>query len=106
MANTVRFNSGDVLAFEELAASSLLERAEYMTIIKLAAILSLANGLDRSHKQKIREIKVSMKDNHTMQIVANTEEDLTLEQAMFPEKADLFEEVFSIRPVLKAKKLG
>lgn len=106
VANTVRFNSGDVLAFEELAASSLLERAEYMTIIKLAAILSLANGLDRSHKQKIREIKVSMKDNHTMQIVANTEEDLTLEQAMFPEKADLFEEVFSIRPVLKAKKLG
>lgn len=104
VANTVRFNSGDILPFEELAGSSLLERGEYMTIIKLAAILRLANGLDRSHKQKIREIKLNIKDNHTMQILVNSEEDLTLEQAMLPEKTDLFEEVFSIRPVLKAKK--
>lgn len=106
VANIVRFNSGGIISFEDLAASSLLERSEYMTIAKLTAILRVANALDRSHKQKIKEIRVNLKDNHTMQILVDTTEDLTLEQALFKEKAEFFEEVYSIRPVLKAKKLG
>lgn len=106
VANIVRFNSGSVMPFEELAVSSLLERTEYMTIIKLTAILRMANALDRSHKQKIKEIKVNIKDNHTIQIVVDTSEDLTLEQALFKEKTELFEEVYSLKPILKAKKLG
>lgn len=106
VANVVRFNSGSVLPFEELAVSSLLERAEYMTIVKLTAILRVANALDRSHKQKIKDIRVNVKDNHTMQILVDTVEDLTLEQTLFMEKAEFFEDVFSIRPILKAKKLN
>ncbi|MBS6395750.1 MAG: HD domain-containing protein [Clostridiales bacterium] len=106
VANTVRFNSGKILPFEELAASSLLERAEYMTIMKLTAILRVANALDRSHKQKIKEIRVTVKDNHTMQILVDTMEDLTLEQVLFREKTEFFEEVYSIRPILKVKRLG
>ena len=46
-----------------------------------------------------------MKDGHTMQIVVDTLEDLTLEQVLFKEKAEFFEEVYSIRPELKAKRL-
>lgn len=106
VANMVRFNSGPVLPFEEVAASSLMERTEYMTIVKLTAILRVANALDRSHKQKIRELKVSLKDNHTIQILVDTNEDLTLEQALFCEKSEFFEEVYSIRPILKVKKLS
>ena len=49
--------------------------------------------------------KVTLKDNHTMQILVDTTEDLTLEQALFGEKAEFFEEVYSIRPVLKAKRM-
>lgn len=106
VANIVRFNSGRIISFEELAAGSTLERGEYMTIAKLTAILRVANALDRSHKQKIKEIRVTLKDNHTMQILVNTTDDLTLEQALFREKAEFFEEVYSIRPILKAKRLG
>lgn len=106
IANVVRFNSGVVLPFEEVAASSLMERTEYMTVVKLTAILRVANALDRSHKQKIKDIKINLKDNHTMQIMVDTAEDLTLEQALFKEKSEFFEEVYSIRPILKAKKLG
>ena len=101
----VRFNSGAVLEFEELASGSMLEQTDYMTIIKLTAILRVANALDRSHKQKIKEVRVSWKDSHTMQILVDTLEDLTLEQALFHEKAEFFESVFSIRPVLKAKRV-
>lgn len=61
--------------------------------------------MDRSHKQKIKDIRVTMKGNHTMQILVDTFEDLTLEQALFKEKAEFFEEVYSIRPELKAKRL-
>ena len=60
------------------------------TSAKLTAILRVANALDRSHRQKIREIKVTLKDNHTMQILVDTTEDLTLEQALFGEKAEFF----------------
>ena len=105
VANVVRFNSGPVLGFEELASGSTLEQADYMTIVKLTAILRVANALDRSHKQKIKEVRVSWKDPHTMQIFVDTLEDLTLEQALFHEKAEFFESVFSIRPVLKAKRV-
>lgn len=106
VANIVRFNSGNVVDFEELAAGSTLGRKEYMTIIKLTAILRVANALDRSHKQKIKDIRVTLKDNHTIQILVDTTEDLTLEQALFGEKAVLFEEVYSMKPILKAKRLG
>ena len=34
----------------------------------------------------------------------NSKEDLTLEKALLTEAADFFEEIFSIRPVLKRKK--
>ena len=105
VANVVRFNSSLFMSYEELAAGSLLDREEYLIIAKLTAILRVANALDRSHKQKIKDIKVSMKGGHTMQILVDTVEDLTLEQALFREKAEFFEEVYSIRPVLKAKKL-
>lgn len=105
VANIVRFNSSPIWSYEELAAGSLLGREEYLTIAKLTAILRVANALDRSHKQKIKDIRVTMKGSHTMQIVVDTSEDLTLEQALFKEKAEFFEEVYSIRPELKAKRL-
>ena len=104
VANIVQFNSGRLKPFEELVGSTLLERSEYITIVKLTAILRIANAMDRSHKQKIKNIRVNVKDHHTMQILVDTAEDLTLEQAMFQEKAEFFEEVYSLRPILKVKK--
>ncbi len=106
VANVVRYNGGQMPEYAEISAHSVLERSDYLTITKLAAILRVANALDRSHKQKVRDVRVNMKDNHTIQILVDTTEDLTLEQALFKEKSDFFEEVYSIRPVLKAKKLS
>ncbi|MCC8161998.1 MAG: HD domain-containing protein [Lachnospiraceae bacterium] len=104
IANIVRFNSGDILSFEEVAAGSLLVQAEYVKIAKLTAILCVANALDRSHQQKIKDIRITFRDEHTMNIHVNSLEDLTLEQSLFREKTEFFEKVYSIRPVLKIKK--
>ena len=82
---------------------SLLEKNNYMVIAKLTAILKLANALDRSQKQKFRDIKVALKE-HSLSVVVVTDEDITLEQGLLKERADFFEEVYSVKPVIKQKK--
>ena len=70
---------------------------------KLTAILEVANGLDRSHKQKFKDVKTVLKDGNLV-ITVDTDEDITLEKGLFKERAEFFEEVFSVRPVIKQKK--
>ncbi len=73
-----------------------------MLIVKLTAILRVANAMDRSHKQKIREWNISVKDNKLVfTIVGN--ENIILEQVLFGKKAELFEEIYGLCPVLKQK---
>ena len=65
--------------------------------------MKLANGLDRSQKQKFKDIKIALK-NHDLMITVNTNEDITLEKGMLHERSDFFEEVFSVRPIIKQKR--
>jgi exopolyphosphatase/guanosine-5'-triphosphate,3'-diphosphate pyrophosphatase len=103
VANIVRYNSLDVPSFEEFSMSSALNREQYIKVCKLAAILRVSNAMDRSHKQKIQELRVSIKDNQ-MLLTVDTLEDITLEQGLLREKAEFFEDVFGITPVLRRKK--
>ena len=79
------------------------EKDFYITLCKLAAILQIANALDKSHKQKFETVKIVYK-NHEMIIYAETMNDITLEQGLVCKKAYFFEEVYGIRPVLKQKR--
>ena len=103
VANIVRYNSLDVPSFEEFSVSSALNREQYIKVCKLAAILRISNAMDRSHKQKIQEIRVNLKDTK-MILTVDTLEDITLEQGLLREKAEFFEDVFGITPVLRRKK--
>ena len=60
--------------------------------------------MDRSHKQKFKNVKMSLKNNELI-IQVTTNEDITLEKGFFPEKAVFFEEVFAVRPVIRQKKI-
>ena len=80
-----------------------MTREEYIIITKLTAILRIANALDRSCTQKCRGASVTVK-NDQLQISVATQEDLTLEALTLEQRADFFEEVFSIRPVIRQKK--
>lgn len=104
VANVVKFNHLKFGYYDIVAQSSKLDKQNYLTIAKLTAILKLANGLDRSHKQKFKDIKIALKD-HDLVITVNTNEDITLEKGMLESRADFFEEVFSIRPVIKQRKI-
>ena len=103
VANIVKYNSMDILSYEEFAESSALNREQYIKVCKLAAILRVSNAMDRSHKQKIQELRVNLKDTQ-MILTVDTLEDITLEQGLLREKAEFFEDVFGITPVLRRKK--
>lgn len=69
-------------------------------VAKLAAIVRLADALDRSYQQKIRECRVTIKDG-VMRVLAYSKVDLALEMWTFDDKAAFFEEVYGIKPVLE-----
>ena len=85
-------------AFAELSASDR-ERVR-----RLAALLRLADGLDRSHRNKIESLTLSL-DERCLRIrprlFAGSAESLALERLGFAEKAELFATVFERQVVLE-----
>lgn len=104
VANIVKYNHMDFEYYESIGKNTELDRESYLVIAKLTAILRLANALDRSHKQKFRDIRASVKEGQLI-LSVDTDLDITLERGMFSEKADFFEEVYSVRPVIRQRKL-
>lgn len=103
VADVVKFNHMEFESYEEIASSQLISGEQYLRIAKLTAILRVANGLDRSHKQKFKHIKVAIKDKDFV-ITVHTDKDITLEKGLLRERADFFEEVFFLKPVIKQLK--
>jgi exopolyphosphatase/guanosine-5'-triphosphate,3'-diphosphate pyrophosphatase len=81
----------------------MFTRKQYWNIAKMVAILRVANALDRSHKQRLKDVKLSITD-HELIIGVNEESSIALERGLFKEKADFFENIFSIRPVIREVK--
>lgn len=103
VANIVKYNHEEFEYYAEMNRMTSMDRDAYLVIAKLTAILRLANALDRSHKQKFKNIRTVVKDEELL-IYVDTELDITLERGMFIEKAEFFEEVYSVRPVIRQKK--
>ncbi len=103
VADVVRFNHDDFQYYEELNQNSSLDKRAYLTMAKLTAILRIANGLDRSHKQKFKNVKAVLKERELV-LTVDTKEDITLERGLFDERAQFFEEVFNVQPVIRQKR--
>lgn len=101
IANAVYYN-GFYLP-SELRASGRIGSADYMKVAKLTAILRLADVLDKSYKQKITNLRISLHDN-TLVIYTDTLEDITLEAGMFKTNNILFEKVYGVKAVLKQRR--
>lgn len=101
VANAVRYDTQDFPRYN--AYISGLDRDTYMKVAKLTGILRLANIMDKSHLQKFTDVKVTLKSSR-LQILVTTLQDMALERGLFLQKAEFFEEVFGILPVLKQKR--
>lgn len=102
VATTVAFNRKDLEPYEAMA--DRFSEEEYNVIVKLLAILKVANAMDRSHKQKFKSVKMTLKNR---QLIISTESDSSaaLEKGMFRGKANFFEQTFAIRPVIHEKRV-
>ena len=101
IANIVKYNTVYLPAYAQVKEG--FGDCSYTTVAKLSAILRIANAMDRSHKQKINDFSVSLKEKKLI-ITADTLDDITLETGLFNKKADFFEQVYGIRPVLRQKR--
>lgn len=101
VANIVKYNTHYLPGKNKVSAE--LDGCDYMNIAKLTAILRIANVLDKSHTQKIEDLSVSVKDNQLI-ITASTYEDIALEAGLFESRADFFEKIYGIRPILRQRR--
>jgi exopolyphosphatase/guanosine-5'-triphosphate,3'-diphosphate pyrophosphatase len=105
VALVVRYSFTPFHYIEGLAERSLVsDRASYLTVAKLTAILRLSGSLYRSREPKFREVKAVLKDRQLL-ITVETQEEILLEQAVFEERGEFFREVYNIEPVLRQKKV-
>ncbi len=77
-----------------------LERDERMLVSKLAAILRVANALDKEHLQKVTDLKV-MREGDQVVLVAQNLSDLTMERAALASRSDFFAEIFGKKVILR-----
>ena len=102
VANVVKYNHMDFDYYEAMGRDGALTKKDYLTIAKLTAILKVANGLDRSHKQKFKNVKTALKDEELI-ITVDASLDITLEKGLFSKRAEFFAEVYSVRPVIRQR---
>ena len=102
VARVVLYNAYSLEPYE--AVADKLDKESYLVVAKLAAILRLSNAMDKSHRQKLRNIKAAV-TGRKLVITVETKEDILLEKGVFQARLGFFEEVFSIKPVLKEKRI-
>jgi len=82
----------------------LLGREDRVTISKLAAILRLADALDRAHAQKAQTFDVKLSDG-ALAITVSSNRNMELEEWAFRDKGAFFEDVFGVEAVIKTKRI-
>ena len=78
---------------------SMLPRSERMTIIKLSAILRVADAMDRGHIQTFSDFSIEVYQN-TLYIKTKNSQNTVLEKIAMSEKAGMFEDVFGYKVIL------
>lgn len=84
MASTVLYNTYPLDDYE--AVADRLDQVSYVIVAKLAAILRVSNAMDRSHKQKFKNVKAVVKEKELV-ITIESVDDIILERGLFYVKA-------------------
>ncbi|HEY3132956.1 MAG TPA: Ppx/GppA phosphatase family protein [Acidobacteriota bacterium] len=75
-----------------------LDAEERMKVCKLAAMLRLANALDKDHAQKVEKVDLEIKDDEVLlRVFTQKDVDLSIERLTLQAKTDLFEEIYGKR---------
>ncbi|HEY9282227.1 MAG TPA: Ppx/GppA phosphatase family protein [Pyrinomonadaceae bacterium] len=92
IANVARYHRG-MPPKEKHETFASLNQADRETVRRLAAILRVADALDRSHDGRVSDLSCTL-DGRTVRLTLTSEDDCEREMAAAESKSDLFEEVF------------
>ena len=79
-----------------------LGKEEKVKVAKLASMIRLADAIDRSHRQKASSYDIRLHGDN-LEVIVLPLEDFSLEQWTFDDKADFFEHVHGVKPVMILK---
>ena len=98
LSNVVRYHRAElpVAAHPGYAA---LQRSDRTMVLKLSALLRVADALDRGHSQHIQDFDIEL-TRDTLILRARGTHDVTLERLALEEKADLFEDIFGYKLIM------
>ncbi|MFP3155135.1 HD domain-containing protein [Lachnospiraceae bacterium ZAX-1] len=102
VASIVKYHGRSMVPYGQIMDK--MNQESYMIVSKLAAILKVANALDRSHKQKFKNVKAVLREKQ-LTITIESTEDILLEKGLFYTYTDRFEEIFSVKPLIKEKRV-
>lgn len=102
VANVSRYHSS-IVPTQDHPNFEKMDKSRRLVVAKLAAIIRIADALDRSHRQKVKNMRVNIEDEEVV-IRVETASDMLLEEWTFETKAEFFQEVFGVAPVLKTKR--
>ena len=99
MISQIAFGHRGKIAPRDIPNFSRQDRESRVTVLKLTALLRIADALDRGHGQKIQDFTIDFHSD-TLIIRCPDTHSLALEQRAIEEKASLFEAVFGYKVIL------
>lgn len=98
VAEIAKYHKGSLVPQDD-ESYQVMPRNDRMTILKLTAILRIADALDRGHIQKFSDFSINVQQNSLL-IHAKGTKNTVLEKIALNEKAGMFEEVFGYKVIL------
>ena len=98
ISNVVRYHRKSMPTPTHVSYVSL-PRSRRIVVLKLAAILRVADALDRGHKQRVRRFEIEKREDELV-LHCEARGDTSVERFGIALKADMFEEVFGMKVVL------
>jgi exopolyphosphatase/guanosine-5'-triphosphate,3'-diphosphate pyrophosphatase len=76
-----------------------LRQEQRIVVQKIAAMLRIADGLDRSHLQRVKSVRIEVKEGDLL-VHCENHGDISVEKYGMPAKAQMFEDVFGYNVVI------
>jgi exopolyphosphatase/guanosine-5'-triphosphate,3'-diphosphate pyrophosphatase len=101
LSNVVRYHRKSLPTRTHISFMSL-QREERLAVMKMAALLRVADALDTRHSSSIRAVSLERGDEELF-IRCSNQGDLSAERHSIGLKGDLFEETFGLRVILETR---
>ena len=98
VAQIAKYHKGSLVPQDD-ESYQMMPRPDRMTILKLTAILRIADALDRGHIQKFSDFSIKLQQN-SMIIHTKNSKNTVLEKIALSEKSGMFESVFGYKVIL------